>query len=494
MKDEHSFQLLVQRYTDGVASAQEVESLNQRLRSDAEARRLFLQILNLDSALDALLVCGASYDSREEVLPVVQQVPVGRRRLWGYCAALAASLLIAVVCISQLAATKKFATVDNAAGVENLSTGMRLGAESYAIEAGSVELITARGARVAIEAPAYFYFESEQRLHLTRGRLAADVPPSAKGFTIITPNGKVIDLGTKFGVNMPDRGEAEIHVFQGEVIAQTSAGGKPKSLRDGEAFRMKLGAESLLGFRSAAFIHPGEVTSLQAGLAAGQRGRSESILEELRRDPALIALLDFEKPSPKQGVYRMVQGRWPGSQAAEFVNVGDHMKLDVGGEHLWPQLTLAAWVRLDHLGEPYQSLLHTDDWNKKNDGQVHWMVNRHTTMRLALQGNTMAPGIVNHEGFPDSRTGVRNELGRWVHLAVVYDADKKTARFYLNGKFDNEMQQAIAHPARLGPAQIGNWNQNDRKLSGRVDELLILGRDMNDDEIEALFAAGNPYR
>jgi hypothetical protein len=232
---------------------------------------------------------------------------------------------------------------------------------------------------------------------------------------------------------------------------------------------------------------------LSAGLDAGQRARAESALEHLKRDPALIALLDFESGEPLPGVYRLVQGRWPGSHAPEFVNVGDHLKLDVGGEHAWPQLTLAAWVRIDRLGAPNQSLLHTDGWSKDNPGQVHWMINRDTTMRLALIGNTLASGSDEHDGYPDSHTPVLPEQGRWVHLATVYDSPQGTVRFYLDGQFDKETRQQIAHPARLGPAQIGNWNQKDRKLSGRVDELVLLGRAMTDDEIRALYAAGNPY-
>jgi hypothetical protein len=52
----------------------------------------------------------------------------------------------------------------------------------------------------------------------------------------------------------------------------------------------------------------------------------------------------------------------------------------------------------------------------------------------------------------------------------------------------------VAHPARLGPAQIGNWNRNDRRLSGRVDELILLGRAMSEAELRELHAAGSPYR
>ena len=174
--------------------------------------------------------------------------------------------------------------------------------------------------------------------------------------------------------------------------------------------------------------------------------------------------------------------------------MGDHLKLNVGGSRDWPQLTLALWVRLDRLGAPFQSLLHTDGWNENNPGQVHWMVTKATTMRLALFSNTLAAGSEEISGFPDSGTPVLHDQGRWLHLAAVYDSAAKTVRFYLNGRFDKESRQAIAHPARLGPAQIGNWDRQDRKLSGRVDELVILGRAMSDDEMRALFDAGNPYR
>jgi hypothetical protein len=76
----------------------------------------------------------------------------------------------------------------------------------------------------------------------------------------------------------------------------------------------------------------------------------------------------------------------------------------------------------------------------------------------------------------------------------VYDSEARTVRFYLNGQFDNESRQEVASPARLGPAQIGNWSGTDRKLSGRVDELLLMAKALGDNEIRELYEAGNPYR
>jgi hypothetical protein len=359
---------------------------------------------------------------------------------------------------------------------------------------GTLGLNYGRGVQLVIEAPAEFECSRADLLRLHAGRLAAEVPPPAKGFTVITPTGKAVDLGTKFGVDVPPQGEAEVHVFQGEVIAQSSGGGKRQSLRDGEAFALQSGAGNPRELRSAAFIRREEVPSLHAALVAGQQARSDAALAAWRNDPSLIAMFDFESNALPSGSYRVVQGRWPGSRAPEFVNVGDHMKIDIGGNREWPQLTLAAWVRLDRLGAPYQSLIHTDGWSNDNPGQVHWMVTRNTTMRLAMRSNTMGGGSGDHNEWPDSRTAVLPEPGRWVHLASVYDCTARTIRFYLNGEFDNEVTQEIAHPARLGPAQIGNWDKQDRKLSGRVDELLILGRVLEGNEVRELYAAGNPYR
>lgn len=482
---------LTECYLDGSISPSQLQQFNALLLADADARRQFAELMNVDSALAAL---AAGWTPEVAAPQPVQKATRWRTHppRWITAAAACIALLLGAWYWQQAHST--YATVAKAAGVQELADGAALHGETHDIRAGSVSLITARGARIVIEAPAEFYFESAQRLHMKRGRLAADVPPTAKGFTVITPSGDAVDLGTRFGVDVPASGAAEVHVFQGEVIAKASGAHDKQSLRGGDAVSFAAGASTARELRSAAFIQPDEMPGLTAGLAAGQRAQAEGALAALRKDPALIALLDFESAEELPGVYRRVQGRWPGSHAPEFVNVGDHLKLDVGGGRDWPQLTLAAWVRIDRLGAPYQSLLHTDGWSQNNPGQVHWIINRDTTMRLALIGNVLAPGSVERQGHPDSRTGVLPEQGRWVHLATVYDSVQKTARFYLNGQFDSETRLQIAPPARLGPAQIGNWNQQDRKLSGRVDELLLLGRAMTDTEIHALHAAGNPYR
>ncbi len=492
MNHNKEFEQLVQQYMDGRIAEADIELLNERLGCDPNARKWFNELLNLDSAL-AAVAAGELPDNEPQVISKRERNQTGvPAAIWILCT-LASLFLLAGSIRWWQTSRQVFATVSSAAGVDDYREGTLLRKQIVTINKGSLEFVTTNGARIAIEAPARFRFESAQQLHLFNGRMAADVPPSAKGFTVITPTGKAVDLGTKFGVDVPVQGNAEIHVFQGEVIAQSSGGGKRRSLKDGEAFLLQTGAGASRELRSSAFIRPGEVASLHAALAEGQQEKSVKARKRLQNDPALIAYLDFESDELPKGTYRVGQGRWPGSRAPEFVNLGDHMKIDAGGYREWPELTLATWVRLDQLGEPFQSLLHTDGWGEQ-DGQVHWMVTHKSTMRFAMFGNQLASNSTSQHGFPDSLKPVLPQRGRWVHLAVVYNSARGSVRFYFNGKFDNEERQQVAHPARLGPGQIGNWDFRDRKLSGRMDELLILGRAMNDDEIHRLFESGTPYR
>lgn len=479
----------VGEYLRGEASAETTAELEKQLRADEEFRAQFIEHANVDLGI-ALLVESSGLEEDKKIARFPRSFPM---RKLAYAITAAAACLFLGLWIALNNAKQPFAEVVNQIGVNaSNQIASSLSDEEVRLTSGLLELKTARGAHLVIEAPATFQFESAQLLRLRHGRIAATVPPSATGFSVQTPTGKAIDIGTEFGVDVPAEGEPEIHVFDGEVIAQSEDGAR-KNLFGGEAFSLAGATGLTRDLRSAAFIRAEEFALFEGQNLSRQRERSESAWQKLEADPALIAALNFEDSQDlPEGSFRMTQGRFPGTRAPEFVREGEHMKLDIGGTERWPELTLAAWVRLDRLGAPYQSLLHTDGWGQQaRNGQVHWMVTKETTMRLALFGNQYEDG---RHAYPDSSLPVLPERGRWVHLATVYDSEARTTRFYLNGAFDREVEIGVAHPALLGPAQLGNWDQTDRKLSGRIDELILLGRSLSSEEIEALFDAGNPYR
>ncbi len=90
--------------------------------------------------------------------------------------------------------------------------------DNLSLEKGELELTYRSGSKLVLVGPALFQVELEGGL-LTKGGLIASVTKAGQGFTIDTPNGKVVDLGTEFGVAVDDFGVAEVSVFKGKVEA-----------------------------------------------------------------------------------------------------------------------------------------------------------------------------------------------------------------------------------------------------------------------------------
>jgi hypothetical protein len=87
------------------------------------------------------------------------------------------------------------------------------------LEQGLAEIEFDGGARVIMQAPAGLELISGSSARLRCGTLTARVPRDARGFTVLSPGGKVVDLGTEFGLSVDDGGTTTIRVFKGEVEA-----------------------------------------------------------------------------------------------------------------------------------------------------------------------------------------------------------------------------------------------------------------------------------
>lgn len=83
---------------------------------------------------------------------------------------------------------------------------------------GELELTYETGVQLLLMGPSEFVVR-EAGGELRRGSLVASVPEAGQGFTISTPNGKVVDLGTEFGVVVDDFGISEVSVYKGKVEA-----------------------------------------------------------------------------------------------------------------------------------------------------------------------------------------------------------------------------------------------------------------------------------
>ncbi|QDU77505.1 FecR protein [Bremerella volcania] len=93
--------------------------------------------------------------------------------------------------------------------------------EHLKLDAGLVRLAFECGSGVTLQGPAELEFHSAWKAVLHRGKLAAVVPEEARGFTIFTPDMKIVDLGTKFGAEVDATGQASVQVYEGEVTVQS---------------------------------------------------------------------------------------------------------------------------------------------------------------------------------------------------------------------------------------------------------------------------------
>ncbi len=88
------------------------------------------------------------------------------------------------------------------------------------LERGLAEIEFDRGARVILQGPAGLELVSGATARLLYGTLTARVPHQARGFTVLSPSGKVVDLGTEFGLSVSAGGGAtSVRVFKGLVEA-----------------------------------------------------------------------------------------------------------------------------------------------------------------------------------------------------------------------------------------------------------------------------------
>lgn len=97
---------------------------------------------------------------------------------------------------------------------------------------GKLTLAFLSGVSVHIEGPADISLLGPERIVCRRGNIRTLVNEGAEGFTIETPGGAVVDLGTEFGVNVEGGGRTQVMVYQGQAeLALLSPDGSPRRTR-----------------------------------------------------------------------------------------------------------------------------------------------------------------------------------------------------------------------------------------------------------------------
>src|SRR4051812_36994063 len=245
---------LFEDYLNGLLDDARTGELEARLLADGEARRAFVRYVRLHTDLGFELRARQASD---RVLSLIDQerpaaTPARPRRRFGRrvvaLAATAVALLLAVGLGWRLfgprpagdEAVAWLANAQNCTWVDGEPPGELRPGRSVRIDRGLAEVQFRCGARVVIEGPAHLDLISDRAVGLRHGKLTARVPAEAVGFEVRSPEGKVIDLGTEFGVSVAADGATDVYVFEGQVEAQPPGGGKV-SLTERQAARIAAG-------------------------------------------------------------------------------------------------------------------------------------------------------------------------------------------------------------------------------------------------------------
>lgn len=98
--------------------------------------------------------------------------------------------------------------------------------QTLSLDEGYAELTFLSGCTFAMKGPAEIELVSPMVVRAIKGAVWARVGEDAKGFVVETPAGKVIDLGTEFGINVDSTmSTTDVVVFEGAVDLERIAAG-----------------------------------------------------------------------------------------------------------------------------------------------------------------------------------------------------------------------------------------------------------------------------
>ncbi len=111
---------------------------------------------------------------------------------------------------------------------------------SLALDRGQVELVFDTGVEVVARGPCRIRITSASSIYADEGSILARVGKTGRGFRIDTPTSQLLDLGTKFGVDISPSGITDVAVFDGMVDLTSDHSGldHPDRLFQGDAVQV----------------------------------------------------------------------------------------------------------------------------------------------------------------------------------------------------------------------------------------------------------------
>jgi ferric-dicitrate binding protein FerR (iron transport regulator) len=512
---------LLARALSGDLSPEESERLLEICRLDESVRSELGRLAITERLLQAAHAeVSPELAAREVVQRVAPETPVQSERLidqvarknwWAlfgpklaWAAGIALLLGIGALAATQWRSVATIARTESATWSgpsQKVGQGLRRG-QSISLKQGLVEVAFGNGAVVVIEGPAEFEIRSKTAAFLHRGRAVARVPEQARGFVIDSPRGRLVDLGTEFGVAVGDGGETEVHVLEGRVEAELPGRAKPVELRAAEGVRLASTGTTWITADETAFVTemppraddaPGYIHwSFDEGKGTTAKNSGHGLAEE-------EAHLTLKSYSPEGALPLWSQGVF--GQALEFDGKTTFAECRYRGISGRQSRTIAAWVRVPvdfREVEGYAMV----GWGMVSPPGRAWQLSANP---VANDGKIGRLRIGASDGSVVGTTDLRD--GKWHHVAAVMygGARANTAThvlLYVDGNLEPASRKGVreivtdtenAGHGIFAGRNIGYRGQPLEQLRpggpffrGLVDEVFIVAGALSQEQIQRI--------
>ncbi len=375
-------------------------------------------------------------------------------------------------------------------------SGLRPG-QRLVLVSGLAEVSFANGATVVLEGPVDFEIRTSASGFLHRGRAVAHVPEKARGFIIDSPRGRLVDLGTEFGISVGDSDETEVHVLDGRVDAQLPGQPQPVELRASEGLHIGRAGTTWLKADESQFVtemppRP-DVTPnyIHWTFDEGTGKEAHNTGRGLAEQDALLRLSSFSEQGPGP---IWTAGKFGG--ALELDGKDSFAECDYRGIPGRQARTIAAWIRVPVKFNPTQGYA-IIGWGHTSPGAAWQMSPNPMKDDGALGRLRIGTGKGMVIGSQDLRDG------QWHHVAVVmYGGTRPTTGthvlLYVDGKLDLASRKSVRdiltdpegadHGLYVG-RNIDFHGQPLDKISGgpffrgTVDEVFIVAAALSQEQI-----------
>ncbi len=238
---------LLVRIVEGGATPEDRETFRGLLREHPELLAVYREQMRMHVLLRCSFDDGA--DLCDGDAPAVARRPRAGRRWWPLVVKAAAVVLVGAVfwVASSLhpaaPGLRPAAAGRQAAAIQRIrfsgAAGVALPAAlpgTLRLDAGEAAVRLASGVELALLGPLELEVRDAMQVRLASGRLLAEVPPVASGFTVVTPELEIWDIGTVFGVSVSN-GVSDVFVFKGEVQVNEASGEAVDLCAAGEGVR-----------------------------------------------------------------------------------------------------------------------------------------------------------------------------------------------------------------------------------------------------------------